>query len=1048
MTTNVNSKVLGVLDPHQVSSVMSSSRTSIGGYPVPGPQTLTVASAMNKDCFVDDNTWRLIAENGDFDDIVVGSGFCALAYIDEALRLNPFRKILLLERGGFWLPDHFQNLPLPFQFVQRDVSETFPWELSSETAKEKINLSGSSPFFGGRSAFWSIWSPCAIDGDAAADDLMDDFPEFMKRIVKKPDFYRGVDRLLRIQNANQINDPVFQLIENHGFRANLQGPFDHYLDENLAGGVNDRIPRALSAKPARLATGVPVGRPTTGFRHFSTVGSLLSINEFQNKLARRNPPAGKPIMMVTDVVVEHFEVEPARGSQPAHARVLHTSRGPLTLRGGKTNVILATGAIPATTILMNSIKEIRPRAGSRLTAHFRSQIKARFMPDRTWFRQPDGGDYAPPKVPVISACHVRGRNGAIDGNDADDEKKLQWHIQLHGTYVPKDYQDEMLNAEERAQSFSKLFTSLAPDNGDMLTPEQLDTSEGYVIISCSTLGELPKGTGSKVELNKSDLNITTNVRLHLNVPKSAKQLEKNMEQSTIEAIKVIAHGRPLQYWNRADGKWETVDGDTPNFKPHINRVKSLFHEASTTFMTDVFVTDEGDVEHASVDKAYRPFGLANPEGNVYVTGAGLFPTAGSWNPTPTIVGFAQHLAKTLVIPPKRMGVFTQDQLGRPYIIGFKTDGNVAFWSFSRDKFTAPLNAGVPGYRKDRHISLLADITGNGLYDLVAFGNTHVRVATRGGNVKEFNNFENKLGDFTYDAGWRVDKHIRYTVDVRNTGRADIIGFGDAGVFLSKNNSGTFTEPSIVLDDLCYDKGWRLNKHLRFLADFYGQGFPDIIGFGETSVVIAKNRGNWTFEVPQAVSDDFTFSSGWRIDKHVRTLANVTRKDRVDIVGFFDDGVYVAINEGNGTVGQANRVLDTFGYNKKWRVEKHLRFVVDISGNGLGDIVGFGEGGVYVSKNRGNGTFEETRLVSRDFGYEQGWRVNEHQRFMADVTGNGCADIVGFKDNAAYVAFNDGQGNFGHRQLLFSLDDQNPDNRVGWDGWNSSNSVLYVKRLDQ
>ncbi len=39
-------------------------------------------------------------ENGEFDDIVVGSGFCGLAYVDEALRLNPFRKILLLERGG------------------------------------------------------------------------------------------------------------------------------------------------------------------------------------------------------------------------------------------------------------------------------------------------------------------------------------------------------------------------------------------------------------------------------------------------------------------------------------------------------------------------------------------------------------------------------------------------------------------------------------------------------------------------------------------------------------------------------------------------------------------------------------------------------------------------------------------------------------------------------------------------------------------------------------------------------------------------------------
>jgi hypothetical protein len=39
--------------------------------------------------------------------------------------------------------------------------------------------------------------------------------------------------------------------------------------------------------------------------------------------------------------------------------------------------------------------------------------------------------------------------------------------------------------------------------------------------------------------------------------------------------------------------------------------------------------EKADIERASVDKTYCPYGLAN--GNVYVTGAGLFPTAGSWN---------------------------------------------------------------------------------------------------------------------------------------------------------------------------------------------------------------------------------------------------------------------------------------------------------------------------------------------------------------------------------------------------------------------------------
>ena len=106
-----------------------------------------------------------------------------------------------------------------------------------------------------------------------------------------------------------------------------------------------------------------------------------------------------------------------------------------------------------------------------------------------------------------------------------------------------------------------------------------------------------------------------------------------------KAIKVIAAGKvgELEYWNREDGKWEK---GTPS-KRHIHRVKSLFHEGSTTFMTKDFdaqqpavgepnvTAERADIGHASVDKTYRPYGLEN--GNVYVTGAGLFPTTGSWN---------------------------------------------------------------------------------------------------------------------------------------------------------------------------------------------------------------------------------------------------------------------------------------------------------------------------------------------------------------------------------------------------------------------------------
>jgi len=53
-------EVLAVLDPHQISSVMTATPAIAGGYPVPGLQSPTVTTAMNKKCFVDDNTWRLI----------------------------------------------------------------------------------------------------------------------------------------------------------------------------------------------------------------------------------------------------------------------------------------------------------------------------------------------------------------------------------------------------------------------------------------------------------------------------------------------------------------------------------------------------------------------------------------------------------------------------------------------------------------------------------------------------------------------------------------------------------------------------------------------------------------------------------------------------------------------------------------------------------------------------------------------------------------------------------------------------------------------------
>ena len=131
---------------------------------------------------------------------------------------------------------------------------------------------------------------------------MDGFPQSMKNIAKAQAFYDGVDKLLHIKPANTIKDPIFDV---------LQGLFDGYLSSGLTAR---KIPGAEHTEPARLATGVFVGTPTRAYRQFSAIGPLLKINEDQNDLARKDPPAGRPIMIATDVVVERFEVESDRKS--------------------------------------------------------------------------------------------------------------------------------------------------------------------------------------------------------------------------------------------------------------------------------------------------------------------------------------------------------------------------------------------------------------------------------------------------------------------------------------------------------------------------------------------------------------------------------------------------------------------------------------------------------------------------------------------------------------------------------------------------------------
>jgi hypothetical protein len=362
--------------------------------------------------------------------------------------------------------------------------------------------------------------------------------------------------------------------------------------------------------------------------------------------------------------------------------------------------------------------------------------------------------------------------------------------------------------------------------------------------------------------------------------------------------------------------------------------------------------------------------------------------------------------------------------GRADLVGFGDDGvSVALsrggMSFQPSQLAvAAFGASVGGWQADRHPRFLADVSGDGRADIVGFGEADVYVALSNGDGS-FQALVWAVGDFCYAQGWRIEAHPRFLADITGDGRADIVGFGNDGVYVSlSNGDGGYQPAQLVLADFAPEvNGWQADRHLRVLADVTGDGRADIVGFGEADVYVALSNGDGSFQAPVWAVGGFCAAQGWGIDAHPRFLADITGDGRADIVGFGDDGVYVSLSNGDGSYQPAQLALADLAPNVNgWRADRHPRVLADVTGDGRADIVGFGDTDVYVALSNGDGSFQAPVWAVGGFGYAQGWRIEAHGRFLADISGDGRADIVGFGDDGVHVSSSNGDGTYKPAQL--------------------------------
>jgi len=532
----------------------------------------TAQDIMDRTFFASQADCDKIFTNNPFDYVVIGSGICAWAFVERALGKDPSARILLLEQGGFFLPQHLQSLSLPYHNIGRQL-ENFPWVLSNKTQSAPfiLGLRGMIPFFGGRSIAWSGWCPRPLRSE------MNGWPE---RVIDAAfDYFVHAEELLKVIPANEIPCALQLNVsgEHRGIFSTLQHEITRLLQSNLS-----RVPALTRAFHAPIAMEPP-------HHKFSTPSLFLSA-------ARCGPGKSRKLQIVANCSVRRVH---QRGDR---VTTLDTSRGIMNL--GEAKLILAMGTISSAELILNSFPQIW-RAGRRLTAHFISLVVARI-------RRSDFKFHRSLASLELGAVYIAGIDEATQG---------QYHIQLSAI----SDEDPFKNIESASRYM--------PDAVAAPTLEQLSGSAQHVVFVCAAIGEMDHLNKENWMRTDGNIEPPANTIIQLIANERDAMVWNVMDEttfSTLEDILSPGGASRVEYWHEQNNCWRAE-------RPGVRqiRIPAAVHEASTLWI--------GGDDDAVVGLDYRLQSLDN----IYVTGAGLWPRNGSWNPTLTTVALSQHLADKL-----------------------------------------------------------------------------------------------------------------------------------------------------------------------------------------------------------------------------------------------------------------------------------------------------------------------------------------------------------------------------------------------------------------
>lgn len=250
-----------------------------------------------------------------------------------------------------------------------------------------------------------------------------------------------------------------------------------------------------------------------------------------------------------------------------------------------------------------------------------------------------------------------------------------------------------------------------------------------------------------------------------------------------------------------------------------------------------------------------------------------------------------------------------------------------------------------------------------------------------------------------------------------------------------------------LSSLLNDNGNNLVTPVSF-GDVNGDGHNDALVYCNDGAWLGLGDNNGHFGPLEKVDSGYG-NPRWGFHD-VRKLADVTGDGLADIVGYGYNVIWLAVGLGDGSFAPPIYPTRAFTRAYGWDIKNDTRrYVVDINGDNMADLVGFYEDGIVdIALASGNGYFEPERRVHKNFhisGYQ--WTGASTERFLEDVNGDGLLDLVAQdisqagEETSKLVSLNLGNGSFAKPNYEGGSVDNNNGPVIG--AFNVSHKVLYV-----